>query len=288
MKKLNIDINSQKIPWFESDFSLQILEKMNVNNETKKNLKFFIKNGYIVLKNALSNQDVNKILNDFKKVLHSENYKKNPEYFHYNKSPRVVEGWKKSKNIKKVCYNKKVNKFLNILYKRKPLPISTINFVRGTEQPLHSDYIHFGSVPELFLAGAWFALEDINKNNGPLNIVPKSHKLNTIDFTDLNLEIPKTTKELKDNYTFYEQYLKKLTKLKKLKSKKALMKKGDVLIWAANLLHGGTKIRIKEKTRYSQVVHYHFENLDKIYNPCFSSRMYGIHTERELNKILVK
>jgi ectoine hydroxylase-related dioxygenase (phytanoyl-CoA dioxygenase family) len=118
--------------------------------------------------------------------------------------------------------------------------------------------------------------------------VPKSHKLNTIDFTDLNLEIPKTTKELKDNYTYYEKYLIKLINLKKLKEKKVLIKKGDVIIWAANLLHGGTKIKLKTTTRYSQVVHYHFKDLNKIYNPCFSSRKYDIYAERDIKKISIK
>ena len=288
MKKLKININSSRIPWFETDFSNLILKDMKINPKIKKDLNFFIKNGYIVLKNVLTKKEIIEVKKDFNKIINLDNFKKNPEYFHYNKSPRVVEGWKKSKNIKKICYNNKVIEFLKYLYQRQPLPISTINFVKGTEQPLHSDYIHFGTVPELFLAGAWFALEDVNENNGPLNIVPKSHKLNTIDFTDLNLEIPKTTKELKENYTYYEQYLIKLLKLKKLKQKKALIKKGDVLIWAANLMHGGTKIKLKETTRYSQVVHYHFKDLDKIYNPCFSSRMYGMYAERDIKKILIK
>ena len=54
---------------------------------------------------------------------------------------------------------------------------------------MHSDYIHFGSTPELYLAGAWYALENVDKTNGPLTICPKSHKLSTVDFTDLNLKI---------------------------------------------------------------------------------------------------
>ena len=288
MKKLKINKNTTSIPWFESDFALQILKKIKINKKTSKEVKFFIDNGYIVLKKALNKEEISKILKDFNKIINTDKFKKNPEYFHYNKSPRIVEGWKISKNIKKICFNKKVVKFLKILYHRQPLPISTINFIRGTEQPLHSDSIHFGSVPKLFLAGAWFALEDINENNGPLNIVPKSHKLNMIDFTDLNMNIPKTTKELKDNYTIYEEYLGKLVKLRKLKEKKVLIKKGDVIIWAANLLHGGTKIKIKNTTRYSQVVHYHFKDLGRIYNPCFSSRAHGIYADRNIKQILIK
>src|SRR5262249_28209095 len=37
-------------------------------------------------------------------------------------------------------------------------------------------------------------------------------------------------------------------------------RKGDTLIWAANLLHGGSHQRDLNATRWSQVTHYFFEN----------------------------
>jgi ectoine hydroxylase-related dioxygenase (phytanoyl-CoA dioxygenase family) len=173
------------------------------------------------------------------------------------------------------------------MYEKEPVPVSTINFLKGTEQPLHSDYIHFGSLPELYLAGVWFALEKVDLTNGPLTICPKSHKLKVIDFTDLKLKIPKTTNELKSNYTKYEKYLMKTINKKKLKTKKIRLDKGDALIWAANLLHGGSKIKNEKKTRLSQVIHYHFKGLKKIYNPCFSSRLNDIYATRDISSIKV-
>jgi len=286
--KLLIDQNTFSKPWFETDFSIEILNKLKLNKEKKREIKFFIKNGYVIIKNALSKQEIKNIVKDFDKITSSNKFKKNPKYFHYNNSPRIVEGYRQSKNIKKICFNKKINNFLKIVYNSDPLPISTINFIRGTEQPLHSDYIHFGSIPELYLAGVWFALEKVNNNNGPLNVVPKSHKLEIVDFTDLNLSVPQTTKDLKKNYTIYEDYLKKLIKVKKLKVKKLTIEKGDAIIWAANLMHGGSKIKKNNSTRYSQVVHYHFNNLKKIYNPCFSSRKNGIYATRDINQIKIK
>ena len=38
------------------------------------------------------------------------------------------------------------------------------------------------------------------------------------------------------------------------------MKKGQALIWSANLLHGGDKINTPGASRHSQVTHYYFEN----------------------------
>ena len=42
--------------------------------------------------------------------------------------------------------------------------------------------MHFSSVPERYLAGAWVALEKTNKLNGPLAVVPGSHKFPIVDF----------------------------------------------------------------------------------------------------------
>lgn len=289
MKKIHINENSISIPWFESIFAERILKnKKNVSKDYNKKAKFFIDNGYLIIKNVVNEITISSLVNDFNKIINSNEYKKNPKYFHYNSSPRVIEGWKQSKFIKKLCFQKEVISFLNFIYGQKPVPVSTINFLKGTEQPLHSDYIHFGSSPELYLAGAWYALEKVDKTNGPLIICPKSHKLNYIDFTDLNLKIPRSTNELKANYTIYENYLEELIKEKKFKKKKIFLNKGDVLIWAANLLHGGSKIKKKNKTRFSQVIHYHFKNLYKIYNPCFSSRSNGIFAERDIKSIEIK
>ena len=289
MKKFLINKNSTSIPWFESVFAEKILKnEKNISKDLKNKAKFFIDNGYLIIKNVISNKFVDTLNEDFQKKINSNEYKKNPKYFHYNSSPRIVEGWKKSKYIKKLCFQNEVINFLNFIYGRKPVPISTINFLKGTEQPLHSDYIHFGSTPELYLAGAWYALENVDKTNGPLTICPKSHKLSSVDFTDLNLKIPESTNELKSNYTIYEQYLEEIIREKKLKKKEIHLNKGDVLIWAANLLHGGSKIRKKNKTRLSQVIHYHFKNLNKIYNPCFSCRSNGIFVERDIKSITIK
>jgi hypothetical protein len=288
MKFNKNSIKSLSAPWFETDLSKNFLKKKKISKDLRKQTNLFIKNGYLVLRNVISKKLINNVVNDFNKIINSNQFKKNPDYFHYNKHPRVIEGWKKSKNIKAIAKNTIINNYFKFFYNKNPLPISTINFYAGTEQPLHSDYIHFGSVPELYLAGAWFALENVNKNNGPLTVVPGSHKLKIVSFSDFNLQIPKTTKELKSHYSIYENYLIEIIKEKKMKTKKIFLQKGDVIIWAANLLHGGSKIIKKNHSRLSQVVHYHFDELDYVYNPCFSNKNIGIIAKRNLKELVIK
>ena len=278
-------INSNP-PWVESDlFSFYLGQKIN---KIKKTAKFFNKNGYVIVDLKLSKNYINKTIMDIKKLAYNPNSKKNPKYFHYNENPRIIEGFKKSKFIKDLCHNKIIINLLKELYERKPIPINSINFIRGTDQPLHSDYIHFGSIPHKYLAAAWIALEDTNDYNGTISVVPGSHKLDIIDYETFNLPAPSSTEEIAKFYKIYENYIKNVVKSKKLKTKNLKLKPGQAIIWAANLLHGGKKIIDKKKTRFSQVIHYHFENCKLIYNPMFSSLSGGRYSERNLKKLAIK
>ena len=50
---------------------------------------------------------------------------------------------------------------------RRPFPFQTLNFPKGTQQPLHSVLIHFDTSPRTLMSAAWVALEDMSCNNGP-------------------------------------------------------------------------------------------------------------------------
>jgi len=59
-----------------------------------------------------------------------------------------------------------------------------------------------------------------------------------------------------NNYENYEQKIEAVIFKNHLIEKKFLPKKGDFLIWHANLLHGGAPITKQGKTRKSMVCHY--------------------------------
>lgn len=272
-------------PWFESPFFYQLLRKKKANTFLKKIAICMHENGYAIFNSGVKNQLIDNINEDISEAITKGEIKKNPKIYHYNKFPRIVEAWKFSRNVSRLALNLKLKKILRFLYDSKPLPFSTINFIGGTEQPIHSDYIHFGSLPHKYLAGAWIALEDINNNNGPLSIIPKSHKFPLFDYQDLKISKPTDILKLEKNYRVYEKFIKNLIEVKKLKSKKLNIKKGEIIIWAANLLHGGTKMINKKLTRKSQVVHFHFDKGELFYNPGFSEPKKGIYVERKLDII---
>ena len=271
------------MPWIESPFFYQILKEKKSSKIYKKIAINMHEKGYSIIKLNLSKKFINNINKDIDDALNKGNIKKNPAIFHYNKNPRIVEAWKFSKNVSLLANNEHIKKILKYLYNSKPLPFSTINFIGGTEQPYHSDYIHFGSIPHKYLVGAWVALESTNHYNGPLTVIPGSHKLPIINYQDLNLKKPNSIYDLEKNYRVYENYVKNIIKYKKLKIKELHLKKGEAILWAANLLHGGVKMINKKLTRKSQVIHFHFKNSEIYYNPGFSEPNLGLYAKRKLD-----
>jgi ectoine hydroxylase-related dioxygenase (phytanoyl-CoA dioxygenase family) len=210
--------------------------------------------GYLIVKSIIDNNTIDKIVNEI--------YEKQPE----NKnSSRITDAWKQHDIIGYLAFNKKIIDILTHLYKRKPIPFQTLNFYVGTEQKLHSDQIHFCSFPLNFMCGVWVALEDISIDSGPLIYYPGSHKLPFY-----------TMQHLKVTPGKYAEYEKKIEKkieknIKKfgLSPKYGTIKKGDIIIWHANLIHGGSKRNDINLTRKSVVMHYFFENC-KYWTPLLS------------------
>jgi len=249
----------------------------------------FKKNGYIVISIPGLIDRIDRINKKIDLLIKKKDFKTNPKAFHYNKSPRIVEAWKDILEIRKIAYDKILIKLLKKLKNNKqPIPFSTINFMKSTEQPMHSDYIHFATLPHNYLLGVWIAMEDINKDSGPLAIVEKSHKFTTLSNEKLNLKIPKNETELKKNYTAYENYIKNLIHKNKSEIKELPVKKGDIIIWDANLLHGALKIKNKKLTRKSMVIHYHFAGCKKYFNPIYSMASKKIYALRDLKKLMIK
>ena len=247
-------------PWVESPFFDLILKSKKISTYYKKLAKEFNRDGYIVIDLKLKNKFIDKINYDIDLNLSLGKIKKNPKIYHYNESPRIVEAWKFSKNVAMLALNNQILKTLKTLFDNEAIAFSTLNFIRGTEQPMHSDYMHFSSIPERFLVGAWVALEDAGRYNGALAVVPGSHKFPIVDFNILNCKKPDSIQSLEKCYRIYEDYVRSMIKITESNVKPIYVKKGQAIIWAANLLHGGTKHLNKTKTRKSQIIDYHFKS----------------------------
>jgi ectoine hydroxylase-related dioxygenase (phytanoyl-CoA dioxygenase family) len=166
---------------------------------------------------------------------------------------RIKQAWKISENVKALALAPKILSLLEDLYGRKPIPFQTLNFRTGSQQAAHSDQLHFNSEPPGYMCGVWVALEDIDMDNGPLVYYPGSQKLPFASMQDAGARPDRT------EYKKYERYIADLIEREGLEPSYGTLRKGEVLIWAANILHGGATQQDPSRTRHSQVTHYYFE-----------------------------
>jgi hypothetical protein len=187
---------------------------------------------------------------------------------------RVMDGWRSSRAVRSIALFPRVLRTLRQIYGREPKPFQTLNFPVGTEQRPHSDVIHFASDPPSYMCGVWLALEDVDESNGALVYYPGSHMLPEVMMEDVAPGPGPQYAEM------YEDYIQNMLAEKQLKPERGILKKGQALIWASNLIHGGGPHTDKSRTRHSQVTHYYFEGC-QYYQPLSS---YGGYRHLKINE----
>lgn len=265
-------------PWTESTFFCQILERESLSVEQRSMAKQFAERGYIVI--DLPDLDCERIISSLQT---GAGVKTQESRYHYNpQGQRFFECWKWNQQVLDLARHPKILETLRFLYNREPIPFQTINFNRGTNQPLHSDTIHFHSVPPRWVSACWISLEDMDEKNGTLAYVPGSHKLPIYDFQDLGLARVAYGEQFA-SYAVYEDFIAKLVVNEGFNIRPFMAKKGQALLWSSNLLHGGMPIKDGNRTRWSQATHYFFSNCEKYYSPMFSEARLGIFSEKDLS-----
>ena len=275
-----IDKHALDIPWIESPFFYDILERDTTLTQEQKDICVqYHEKGYLIIDLELTDEQITPVVTDMYTALEDQATKYHADHFTYSDSKRIFEHWRKSKSIAELTVHPKILDTLSFLYDKEPFPFSTINFIKGSNQPLHSDIIHFHTIPALWMVGVWVALEDVDETNGSLSIVPGSHKWPLYEYHNLNLPHPDEIENGEAvNYVKYEQFLIDLVKAKKAEKYTVKLKKGQALIWAANILHGGCNVEgITDftKTRLTQANHYFFKGCSKHYHPMFSRPLEG-------------
>ena len=286
--KYFLDENALDVPWVESPFFYSILENKKLSGEQKQKCVDFHERGYLIVDLDIPENEIQQVVSDMYKALEDEKTVFHADHFTYTETRRIFEHWKTSEAIAKLTVNPELLEVLEMLYGREALPFSTINFVRGSNQPIHSDTIHFHTVPSLWMSGVWIALEDVSAENGSLTVVPGSHKWPVYDYQNLNLPHPDLIENGEAvNYRQYEEFIESLIQVNKAERKIVKLKKGQALIWAANMLHGGCNVEgITDltKTRLTQANHYFYRGCSEYYHPMFSNKLKGEYATKWCNE----
>jgi hypothetical protein len=133
--------------------------------------------------------------------------------------------------------------------------------------------VHFSSSPERFMCGVWVALEDMDANNGPLIYYPGSHLWPVFSNAHLGVNCLDLPYPYANSQQFQATW-RALAREQKLEPQRFCGKRGQALIWTANLLHGGDRQLDPSRTRWSQVTHYYFDRC-VYYTPLDSDPFFG-------------
>ncbi|MEO5959316.1 MAG: phytanoyl-CoA dioxygenase family protein [Opitutaceae bacterium] len=131
---------------------------------------------------------------------------------------------------------------------------SSLNFHKGSSQHLHIDSLFMTPLTPHALIATWIALEDAHPDSGPLIYYPGSHLIPLYRFQD------GTNRSTPAEMPAWNDYIAGQVQSRGLKPQTFLAAKGDVFIWHADLLHGGSPIKDMSRTRQSLVSHYFSES----------------------------
>ncbi|WP_374589708.1 phytanoyl-CoA dioxygenase family protein [Novosphingobium sp.] len=185
---------------------------------------------------------------------------------------RIQDAWEFDEDVRAIASNPHVLGLLGKLYGRSAFPFQTLNFPVGTQQDAHSDSVHFSSLPERFMCGVWLAMEDIGPDAGPLFYYPGSHRWPIM--TNGVIGRRGYGSDLGSAQDPFGPAWDAMCQVSGIEPQTFLARKGQALIWCANLLHGGSPQHDPRLTRWSQVTHYYFDDCI-YYTPAFSDESTG-------------
>ncbi len=220
-----------------------------LSSEVKNQVAGFGDDGYAIIKGFFSEERIDAINSEVDRMLTTGEV----SYKYQNKIMFAIH---KSQLIYDMGADGDLMKVLDYLQGEKTSLFQSINFKTGSNQRTHSDAIHMSTFPRGRMIAVWVALEDMSLENGPLHYYPGSHRLPYVmneDFGNTSSRWWLGPKE----YSDYEDRIAEIIEEKKLKKDVFVAQKGDVLIWHANILHGGEKVVDPDSTRKSVVFHYY-------------------------------
>jgi hypothetical protein len=257
--------------WIDrSDFIDQLALKHRnglLSDDVADQITRFVRDGYIVLKAAVRAQLLDAINADIDRVwfnpppgLQIETFEPDgvmrylpPDARWRDGATKMLDLYSVSAAAREAIASPMLLAFLSAIFEAAPKAFQGLTFWNGSQQAIHKDtaYVKIDSNP-LHLAASWLALEDIQPGTGELEYYVGSHRAPDFLFGG-------TSKWMEAHADDHPAFLASLhadaEKFGHVK-KSFLAQAGDVLIWHADLAHGGAPIQQPGRTRRSLVTHF--------------------------------
>lgn len=216
--------------------------------DIRQSLLSWSEKGYLILDRCFTEAEADSIQQEIAGLVASQRLRPTPDN-------KLLFANRISARIRQVTRDPRLTDLAGFILDREVVPFQTINFLYGSNQRAHSDSIHMTTYPLGYLVAVWIALEDIHPDSGPLFYYPGSHRLPYL--LNENFNSGSTNLRLgRKGYPDYEDRIEAVIREKQLEKAVFLARKGDALVWHANLIHGGMPVINPALTRRSMVIHY--------------------------------
>lgn len=153
-------------------------------------------------------------------------------------------------DVRSVALSERMGLVLEELLGDEPVICNSSNFDKGSQQIDHLDTLYMTPQSVTGLVATWMALEDAHPDAGPLRYYPGSNHIEPYYFSTGSMhqydpEVPR-----------WADYMASQVQKRGLEEERFMARRGDLFIWHALLLHGGSEIKDRSLTRQSLVTHY--------------------------------
>ncbi len=279
----------------EADAADRIKGRLETGQITERQaslLEFFLNNGYVILPSAIEAPMIEAARADLDRA-YSGGYESLRFNAHAVASepitwrPGVEAGPAKaldvhhfSPAVRRLMFASPIAEFLGLIFDGRTMASQTLGFLRGSAQGSHQDsaYVVY-TLPRQF-AASWVALEDVTIGAGELFYYPGSHHLPDFLYSGRYKSVSEARRmgvdrgEVDAQERRHAQSLDGLAERFGLSKQVFAAKQGDVLIWHADLIHGGHEVS-REITRKSIVTHYCPKQLAPLF--CEKQRYVAFH-----------
>jgi phytanoyl-CoA hydroxylase len=244
-------------------------------------------NGYVILKDAVPPEDCDALAAEIASAWSegAGDLLTQPPGKHETEPPspdtpphqmRIVDVYAARRVALKVLLAPAIVRFLTLIFDAEPLLFQGLTFECGSEQGMHQDSAYVVVSSPMELVASWTALEDVQSGSGELQYFEGSHRLPEYLFSGEH----KSWDAGRDGIEQHDEWARLLhvnSQRLDFPLKTFRPKKGDTLIWSADLAHGGARVVDRSSTRRSQVGHYCPEGVSPNY---FRYRPDRQHKER--------
>jgi phytanoyl-CoA hydroxylase len=163
---------------------------------------------------------------------------------------KVNDLYLRNAGLRDVVMSTRLGAILHELLDEEPVVINTLSCEYGTQQADHLDTLFMTPLSPGRLVASWMALEDVTSDSGPLRYYPESNHIEPYRFEDGGYHVRPAEMEQWSDYMAGEVDRHGLAETR------YLARRGDLFIWDAWLLHGGSEIASAGVTRRSLITHY--------------------------------